>query len=616
MGAGRAVRRIHQSRARLFFPSLLIHLTIRGADGISPPMVRIARNRLCARRSRSRVSRPVSVDAYAPIFKNWRQHTGIGFRCAAWYACGPRPTGMVEFAGVRGGYGNANRSASQQRHHHALWPLKDSPLVCAKGTRGIARARPSASSALPGMPPARHLHYEFKLAGIHQDPMRVALPKAEPLDAKYLPSSCCAVAGVSNWRCCEMRSSAGLISTPPLACRHHVRHSMDGADAIVADFLHARAACTRLASEFPSAAEGRIAGAQCQRQRRNCAGIALLTALADTYRARSTPRSNCSADRGCIADSSRLSRPDGTPPARSGYTVKSTTPHVWLKSPALPSCRDFRSRDIAAGGQVPAGTFAFHDGIFRSPHETRVIVNIGGIANITFLAPGIPAWALIAGLAIASWTRLLGAALWGKPLTQWRFAAQGRVAGSLFARLSAHHISRRRRPKHGRDDFHTNWLAAQLNGESAADVQATLFELTAWAISVGSRHAPRASRGNAVRRRCVQQYVAARPWPKTPGISVELVSQHGVPEQQVEARSVRPGSPSNAWSVKALISRTPGAAGPRIRGRSRPAVEIRRPDEMAFCGAASSRCSASGRSCQRQMMLIWARKENWRWRGI
>ena len=46
---------------------------------------------------------------------------------------------------------------------------------------------------------------------------------------------------------------------------------------------------------------------------------------------------------------------------------------------------DFRRRDVAAGGQGAPLLFVFHDQVFRSDSEDRVILNLGGIANVTML---------------------------------------------------------------------------------------------------------------------------------------------------------------------------------------------------------------------------------------
>ncbi len=122
-----------------------------------------------------------------PIFKNWRQHTGVDFAAPRGTPIWATADGVVEFAGVRGGYGNA----IEVRHNSGITTLYGHLQGFAAGVRKGARVSQGQTIAFvgsTGYATGPHLHYEFKLAGIHQDPMRVALPKAEPLDAKYLPA--------------------------------------------------------------------------------------------------------------------------------------------------------------------------------------------------------------------------------------------------------------------------------------------------------------------------------------------------------------------------------------------------------------------------------------------
>ena len=349
---------------------------------------------------------------------------------------------------------------------------------------------------------------------------------------------------------------------------------MDGADAIVADFSTQGPHVLGFASvEFPAPLKEELLALNVSGNDEIARASLCANALADTY----SRALDAALEVAQIAGASLIAvgchgqtvrhRPD------LGYTVQINNAARLAEITGVTVVSDFRSRDIAAGGQGAPLVPAFHDGIFRSPHETRVIVNIGGIANITFLAPGIPAWGFDCGpgncLMDAIAMQHLGQAF----DTNGAFAAQGRVAGSLFARLSAHPYFAAPPPKStGRDDFHTNWLAAQLNGESAADVQATLLELTAWAISGSVRaHAPRASRVMLCGGGAFNSTLRLALGQKLPGISVELVSQHGVPEQQVEALAF-------AWLAKQCVERksidlshTTGAAGPRILGSITPA---------------------------------------------
>ena len=118
-----------------------------------------------------------------PIFKNWRAHTGVDFAAAHGTRVIASADGHVVAAGGRGGYGNA----VEIRHGGGVTTLYAHLSGFAKGIRAGARVRqgePIGYVGSTGFATGPHLHYEFKIAGIHQDPMRVALPKAEPVPAR------------------------------------------------------------------------------------------------------------------------------------------------------------------------------------------------------------------------------------------------------------------------------------------------------------------------------------------------------------------------------------------------------------------------------------------------
>lgn len=120
---------------------------------------------------------------FHPIFKNWRAHTGVDFAAAQGTRVLATADGQVLSAGSRGGYGNA----VEIRHGGGTNTLYAHLSGFAKGIRAGARVRqgdPIGFVGMTGYATGPHLHYEFKIAGIHQDPLRVALPKAEPVPAR------------------------------------------------------------------------------------------------------------------------------------------------------------------------------------------------------------------------------------------------------------------------------------------------------------------------------------------------------------------------------------------------------------------------------------------------
>jgi anhydro-N-acetylmuramic acid kinase len=146
---------------------------------------------------------------------------------------------------------------------------------------------------------------------------------------------------------------------------------------------------------------------------------------------------------------------------------------------------DFRSRDIAAGGQGAPLVPAFHQAVFAHPEKNRMIINIGGIANITFLAKNGQILGFDSGpgnMLIDSWTKLR----LGKNYdANGEWAATGLVLDSLLFDMLAEPYFALPPPKStGRDLFNDDWLKQHLLYPHlrSQDVACTLVELTAQSI--------------------------------------------------------------------------------------------------------------------------------------
>lgn len=119
---------------------------------------------------------------FHPIFNNWRAHTGVDFAAAHGTRVLATADGVVTAAGVRGGYGNT----VEIRHGSGVSTLYAHLSGFAKGIRAgtrVMQGEPVGFVGATGFATGPHLHYEFKMGGVHQDPMRVALPKADPVPA-------------------------------------------------------------------------------------------------------------------------------------------------------------------------------------------------------------------------------------------------------------------------------------------------------------------------------------------------------------------------------------------------------------------------------------------------
>ena len=167
------------------------------------------------------------------------------------------------------------------------------------------------------------------------------------------------------------------------------------------------------------------------------------------------------------------------------FTTQLANPARLAEACRIAVVADFRSRDVAAGGQGAPLAPALHAALFRDPSRHRVVVNIGGIANVTDLPPDGP----VRGFDTGPGNTLLDA--WcmrhrGKAFDQdgvW--AATGLPIAPLLEALFADPYFALPPPKStGRDHFNLGWLEARLQpGYAPADVQRTLLALTAATIA-------------------------------------------------------------------------------------------------------------------------------------
>ena len=169
---------------------------------------------------------------------------------------------------------------------------------------------------------------------------------------------------------------------------------------------------------------------------------------------------------------------DGT-----GYTLQLNQPALLAERTGIDVVADFRSRDVAAGGQGAPLVPAFHQGVFGVPGQTVAVLNLGGIANLSVLGAdgSVRGWDCgPANALIDHWCQQHT----GQPYDRGgSWAASGRVLAPLLARLLEEPFLALPPPKStGRDLFHPEWLRQRLaghEGAAPADVQATLTAFTA-----------------------------------------------------------------------------------------------------------------------------------------
>ena len=175
------------------------------------------------------------------------------------------------------------------------------------------------------------------------------------------------------------------------------------------------------------------------------------------------------------------------------YTHQTLNPALLAEKTGIDVIADFRSRDLAAGGQGAPLVPAFHAQQF-SATKSIAVLNIGGIANLTLLPNG----AEITGFDCGPGNVLMDAWIHqhqGNAFDEnGKWALQGKVNTELLARMLSDPFFAKAPPKStGRDDFHLNWLQEKLGdvNHSIEDVQATLLHLSAHsALEALVRHAP------------------------------------------------------------------------------------------------------------------------------
>lgn len=268
-----------------------------------------------------------------------------------------------------------------------------------------------------------------------------------------------------------------------------------------------------------------------------------------------------------------------------GYTVQLLAPALLAELAHIQVVADFRSRDVAAGGQGAPLVPVFHQAVFFRPDQAVVALNIGGMANVSVLVPGKLPWGFDCGpgnVLMDSWCLRHT----GEPYDhngQW--GATGQVQPDWLARALEEPFFALPPPKStGRDLFDDAWLASWLascgpeaeHASRAADVQATLCELTA--VSSGqailrSEHAVAevvVCGGGAHNGLLLERLQAHLRRAGSPARVVSSASR-GLPPGQVEAAAF-------AWLAWAAVNRQPGnlpgatgASGPRVLGAIYPA---------------------------------------------
>lgn len=260
------------------------------------------------------------------------------------------------------------------------------------------------------------------------------------------------------------------------------------------------------------------------------------------------------------------------PHAGHPFTLQIGNPSVIAERTGITTVADFRARDMAAGGQGAPMVPAFHHQIFHSAQQSRAIINIGGIANVTYLPAD-------ASLPVMGFDTGPGNTL----LDQWinqhharahdeagQWATSGRASKELLGILLADPYFKASPPKStGREHFNMEWLQAHLEkipaSLSAADVQATLLQLTAQTIAMAIRKfLPQTQEtyvcGGGAHNRALMSALAG----SMSGLAVASTDTLGLSPDWVEATAF-------AWLAHQTMENQPGNL-PSVTGAKRAVI--------------------------------------------
>ena len=170
------------------------------------------------------------------------------------------------------------------------------------------------------------------------------------------------------------------------------------------------------------------------------------------------------------------------------FTLQITDPNTIAELTGITTIADFRRKDMAAGGQGAPLAPAFHHDQFTSDEVDRCVINIGGIANITWL----PKVSAPCGFDTGPGNTLMDA--WIQEIKQipydhqGEWARSGEINDALLSKLKQHKYFNQTPPKStGREVFSKHWLFEELNTlakkPSNEAIQASLCELTATSIA-------------------------------------------------------------------------------------------------------------------------------------
>lgn len=249
------------------------------------------------------------------------------------------------------------------------------------------------------------------------------------------------------------------------------------------------------------------------------------------------------------------------------YSIQLINGALLSEETGITTVCDFRSRDIAAHGQGAPLTPIFHQMLFAHHHQTNIVLNLGGIANISILSPHQPLVGFDTGPAnmlIDAWVQHI----WKLPYdAHGQLASAGRILTPLLQQLANHHYFQQPFPKStGRDLFSLKWLQSYLNGcEQPEDVLRTLVELSAQTIADAiKKNIPNVQTiyacGGGINNTLLMQQLSKR----LPAVYLTTTLEKGLHPQHVEAAAF-------AWFAACWYNKIPVSIQ-NVTGAKHPSV--------------------------------------------
>ncbi len=259
------------------------------------------------------------------------------------------------------------------------------------------------------------------------------------------------------------------------------------------------------------------------------------------------------------------------PRAERPFTLQIGDPNIIAAGTGITTVADFRRRDLALGGEGAPLASGFHRAYLSDPDENRVVLNLGGIANITILPAG---GGSVTGFDTGPGNGLLDA--WIQHTKQQpfddggRWSESGRVDPGLLAQLLADPYFELPAPKStGFEYFNLGWVQAALSTLSrepaAADVQSTLAALSARSVADAIRRcAPGTDRVLACGGGVLNDDLMRRLDAELAPARLETTAAAGIHPGWVEAATF-------AWLARRRLDGKPGNL-PTVTGASGEAV--------------------------------------------